>query len=175
MREIKLHKCNCGYTTDNAKSFSNHIRFGCSNVQKLSDNTCLFCGKNLPKRKPSEKGFYCNRACYFKNRQKMNIKPNYKTGESRTRLYATWLDMKRRCSKPNCKDYKNYGGRGIFVTNEWINNFNIFKKWAYENGYSDSLTIERINVNGIYEPSNCKWVPMSEQSKNRRNVKRSSF
>ena len=169
-RKIELHKCKCGYETLNHKSFSNHIRYGCKSLKFIEDK-CLYCGNNLPKRKPSEKGLYCNRFCYFNHRKQLSLKPNLKTGESRTRLYSIWLGMKRRCSKPNCKDFKNYGGRGIVIHKDWLNNFMTFKEWAYKNGYKDYLTIERIDVNGNYEPSNCKWILMNEQSKNRRNVK----
>ena len=80
--------------------------------------------------------------------------------------------MKRRCLKINCKDYHNYGGRGIVICDEWMNDFLQFKEWSYKNGYDDNLTIERIDVNIGYNPKNCTWIPNSEQSKNRRNVKK---
>lgn len=104
-------------------------------------------------------------------RKETHVKPNLKTGESSTRLYATWLGMKRRCTKSNCPDFKNYGGRGIKICDDWMKDFLAFKEWAYSNGYNDDLTIERINVNGNYEPENCTWITLSEQSKNKRNTK----
>ena len=92
----------------------------------------------------------------------------YKThGMSRSRIYSTWTDMKQRCFNPNCNNYHNYGSRGIRVCDDWMN-FEPFYEWAIKNGYSDELTIERINVNGNYEPSNCTWIPLSEQNKNKR-------
>ena len=93
----------------------------------------------------------------------------YDSPESKTRLYRIWQLMKRRCNYPACKSYKDYGGRGISVCVEW-NDFRNFKQWAMEHGYSDSLTIERIDVNGNYCPENCTWVTIQQQGRNRRNT-----
>lgn len=84
-----------------------------------------------------------------------------------TRLYRTWHHMRERCFNRNTKGFKNYGGRGITVCNEWLI-FENFRDWAFNNGYSDNLTIERINVDGDYCPNNCKWIPMESQAKNKR-------
>jgi hypothetical protein len=93
----------------------------------------------------------------------------YKThGLSRSRIYKTWEDMKTRCYNPNCRNYHNYGGRGIIVCEEWKNDFVVFYNWAMANGYTDELTIERVDVNGNYCPENCTWISLSEQSKNKR-------
>lgn len=85
--------------------------------------------------------------------------------------------MKKRCDNPSSKSYKYYGGQGVTVCNEW-KDYTAFKEWALKNGYDEDApkwkcTIDRINPFGNYEPSNCRWIPMSEQSKNKRkNYKR---
>lgn len=91
-----------------------------------------------------------------------------------TRLYKIWQDMKRRCESPVELSYKNYGGRGIKVCQEW-SEFQPFMDWALNNGYQEDLTIDRINVNGNYEPNNCKWSTLKEQARNKRNNYMVSF
>jgi hypothetical protein len=93
-------------------------------------------------------------------------------GKSRTRIYGIWSGIKTRCYNKHWKNHKNYGGRGISVCEEWRNNFQAFYDWAMSNGYSDELTIDRIDVDGNYEPSNCRWITLAEQQKNRTNNKK---
>ena len=85
----------------------------------------------------------------------------------RNRLYHIWGDMKHRCSNPNCRAYKNYGGRGITVCEEW-QQYQPFRDWALHNGYSDELTLDRMDTNGNYEPDNCRWITKQEQCFNKR-------
>ena len=77
--------------------------------------------------------------------------------------------MKSRCYNPECKAYKNYGGRGITIFQDWLDDFNNFYEWSIKNKYEKSLSIDRINVNGNYEPTNCRWVTNLQQQNNRRN------
>ncbi len=97
-------------------------------------------------------------------------------GHSRDRLYSIWANMKQRCYNKNDENYKNYGGRGITVCNEW-QDYMLFRKWAYENGYDENAkrgecTLDRIDVNGNYEPSNCRWSDKDVQNYNKRETRK---
>lgn len=85
-----------------------------------------------------------------------------------TRLYRIYHNMKSRCLNENVPCYERYGGLGISICDEWLESFLTFREWALCNGYSDSLTLDRIDVHGDYCPSNCRWITWSEQAKNKR-------
>jgi len=103
----------------------------------------------------------CYKALVTGNRRRVH-------GETRTPLHMVWVSMRMRCRD---KRVKNYGGRGICVCDEW-NDYVVFRDWALSHGYSEGLTIERIDVNGNYCPENCKWIPLVDQAKNKRNTLR---
>lgn len=93
---------------------------------------------------------------------------------SKTRLYGIWNGMKQRCSNQNRPKYNIYGGRGIKVCEEW-NDFTNFYTWAMDNGYEDGLSIDRIDVDRDYEPNNCRWCKMKQQSNNRSNNRKIEY
>lgn len=94
-------------------------------------------------------------------------------GENRTKLHGVWRSMKDRCYRPGNKFYSYYGGRPdnpITVCDEWLTNYEAFSTWAKSNGYINGLSLDRVNVDGNYEPVNCRFVTMKEQNKNKRNT-----
>ena len=93
-------------------------------------------------------------------------------GLSKTKIYSVWANIKDRCLNEKAKRFKDYGGRGIKVCNDWIDNFQSFFYWAINNGYQEGLSIERKNNDGNYEPDNCKWATSKEQAQNRRKPER---
>ena len=84
-------------------------------------------------------------------------------------LYYTWLDIKKRCYNERIKQWNDYGGRGISVCEEWRNDFKKFYDWAISNGWEKGLSLDRIDNNGNYAPTNCRWVTMNIQQNNKRN------
>lgn len=107
-------------------------------------------------------------------RQKRKVcERNHKHGHVNERLYIVWNGMKRRCNSTKGQDARDYHNRGIKVCTEWLD-YMTFRKWAYANGYDENAefgkcTIDRINPNGDYEPSNCRWVDENIQARNKRN------
>lgn len=109
--------------------------------------------------------------CFGKEKRRKALTKHDKTN---TRLFRVWNNIKRRCYTKTDPSYKYYGERGIKICDDWLSSFQSFYDWAYANGYDENAkkgqcTIDRINVNGDYEPSNCRWVSMKEQNKNKRN------
>lgn len=96
-------------------------------------------------------------------------KEKYGTKVRGTKLYRAWDHMKYRCCNENCKNYNEYGGRGIIICNEWLgeDGFTNFMKWSLENGFDQNKSIDRINNDGNYEPSNCRWTDMKTQANNK--------
>jgi hypothetical protein len=126
---------------------------------------CGFCGTEFKAQVSSVKnGHTKSCGCY----QKRRMSESHKThGLSNTRLSGIWGSIKSRTLNPKYKDYKDYGGRGITICEEWLDIHN-FYNWAMSNGYSDDLTIDRINNDGNYEPSNCRWATKTMQNRNQR-------
>lgn len=105
--------------------------------------------------------------CY---RVEKTIKRHKTHGHCGESIHNVWMEMGNRCNNVNCKAYKDYGGRGIKVCDEWLSSFENFYEWAIANGYKKGLTIDRIDNNGNYEPDNCRWITHRENCWNRRNT-----
>lgn len=95
----------------------------------------------------------------------------HKHGLRRTRLYRIWANVKTRCLNQNDPHYGRWGAKGITICEEWKNDFKAFYDWSMANGYRDDLTIDRIDNDGNYEPSNCRWATVEEQNRNKPNVR----
>ena len=96
------------------------------------------------------------------------LKRNTKHGKCGTRLYRIYRGMVQRCTYPKHKNYAQYGGKGVKICDEWLE-YSAFEQWAKNNGYSDTLSIDRINVDGDYSPTNCRWVDVYTQAHNKSN------
>lgn len=105
----------------------------------------------------------------------LRVEKNSTHGDYKSRLYRIYNGIKQRCLIPSDTGYKWYGARGITVCEEWLNDYQVFKEWAFTNGYNDTLSIERINNDGNYEPSNCKWIPLKDQPKHTRKTKQIEY
>ena len=143
------------FATENSKS---KVRFG---LYK-----CGFCGEEFKANTYSiNRGNTKSCGCYQKRRTSETQKTH---GLNSTRLYKIWKEIKRRTLNPKHKQYKDYGGRGITICDEWKNDFMPFYNWALSNGYSDELSIDRIDNDGNYCPENCRWTTRTMQSRNQR-------
>ena len=108
------------------------------------------------------------KSCGCKAREESSLRMSQKIthGQTHTRLYRLWVGMRQRCFDENASNYGRYGGRGITVCDEW-DRFENFRDWSLKNGYSDELTIDRIDYDGHYGPDNCRWVSDKIQANNR--------
>lgn len=141
--------------------------------EKHNKLTCIAKGKNDIYKFKCECGAIINYdyrkvACGSKKHCGSRfIHPRHITfGYSHTRIDIIYKNMIARCYKPINNRYRNYGARGIKVCEEWKNDKTTFFKWAFNNGYNEQLTLDRINVNGNYEPSNCRWATRKQQARN---------
>lgn len=145
-RRYYLCKCDCGNEVEVAKN-------------KLVCQATKSCGCLIVEEKQ-------NRSCANqKDKRFYNIRKI-----SQKELGNHWKNMMYRCYKKSCNDYRLYGARGITVCEEWQYSFDKFKDWALSNGYQKGLTLDRIDVNGNYEPNNCRWATVKEQNRNRQNT-----
>jgi DNA-directed RNA polymerase subunit RPC12/RpoP len=126
---------------------------------------CEYCGNNFEAK-----------TSYVKTKRTTKCKScarriaKTKHGDSRTKLYSTLVHMKQRCYDSNVESFKYYGARGIKICEEWKNSYQSFKEWALSNGYEEHLSIDRINNDGDYEPSNCRWATKETQARNTRKL-----
>ena len=107
--------------------------------------------------------------CVGRRKSSERLKTHGKCG---SRIHTTYTNMKQRCCNPKCREYPQYGGRGVVICDEWLgeDGFMNFYNWAIANGYEDSLSIDRIDVDGNYEPSNCRWANFLTQANNKQNT-----
>lgn len=105
--------------------------------------------------------------CYKKEQSAINVSKNHTHKQSGKRLYHIWQGIKARCYNSHNPRYDRYGGRGIVMCDEWRNDFAKFFEWALSNGYSENLTVDRIDNDKGYEPNNCRWVDVETQCNNR--------
>ena len=171
------HTKSCGCLTREYEDLTG-LKFGRLTVLKRVESPLYKCGKHpvswlcecdcgntkIAQSRNLKAGITKSCGCYY-----TEVSSHHpKHGLSGTRLESIWRTMKQRCNNPNSKSYKYYGGRGIKICEEWNKPSGVecFAEWALANGYKDNLTLDRINTNGNYEPSNCRWVTMREQNRN---------
>ena len=159
------------------REFASGERFGYWEVIKETKDRKVLCRcecgtekevqkKHLLSGKTTSCGCFRNQKA--SERMKKNNPYNVKHNMYKSRLYGIWNGLKDRCYNSNNAQYHNYGGRGIKVCEEW-QEFIPFKEWALNNGYTDTLTLDRTDFDGDYEPNNCRWITIQAQQYNKRN------
>lgn len=141
-RVLWICKCKCGNTFER---ISKNLKYG----------RCVSCGCDA-----------------YERHRKSHITHGMSGGGKSSKMarpYSIWRTVKARCTYPSVKEWKNYGGKGVKMCDEWNNDFLSFYEWALENGYSDDLTIDRIDNSKGYSPDNCRWVDYKTQENNRTN------
>ena len=126
--------------------------------------TCSCGTRRIVNKKNLLSGVSKSCGCYKKERASKS-----KYSHKNKRLYSIWKNIKTRCNNKNTARYKDYGARGIYICDEWANDFELFQQWAENNGYNDLLSIDRINNSDGYNPTNCRWVTLTEQQRNKTN------
>jgi len=136
---------------------------------------CPICETPFKVRRTNEKSSHTTkcRSCQV-------IIKNTKHGDSKSKLFNIWVGIKQRCLNPNNKSYKNYGAKGVTISDIWINDYQSFKDWSIENGYKEGLSIDKDKLceelkiyPKIYSPTTCLWMTQSENSIDMHNRKRS--
>lgn len=150
-----------------------------TSVNKVRTFKCMCdCGNECSKSiKALRKEGISSCGCYqkeFNNSPRLDARSENHI-HVKTRLYSIWVGMKKRCYNENSRAFKWYGAKGIVVFENWKISFLNFRKWSLENGYSDNLTIDRLDSDKNYEPSNCRWIPLEDQNRNKKNNRKVIF
>jgi hypothetical protein len=179
-QRLWICKCDCGGKTTATSSILNSghkLSCGCASFFDLTGKKfgMLSVIKIYPHRRKGKVLWICHCDC---GKETISGSANLRRGVSascgcvrikhhgkNTSLYRTWGGMKTRCHNPKTPCWKRYGGRGIKICDEWINDFSAFRAWALVNGYKPGLTIDRKDNDGNYSPDNCQWLTLSENSK----------
>lgn len=142
---------------------------------RIIERNCIVCDKPfMAKLAKVAKGggLCCSLSCRGKRARAGLPKHHGRTpthGDCNSPLYRVWSSMKKRCGYERTPSYARYGGRGITVCIEWRDSYPAFRRWAIESGYKTGLSIDRIDNDGNYEPSNCRWATLIQQARNRTN------
>ncbi len=157
---MKLHTIHKGQNMKISRTYKKHD--GTRN-RHMAEAVCLGCGSTVEGRKETIAKQELCRSCAAKKKHTTH-------GMAHTRIYHIWQGIKSRCQCKTDTGYHQYGAKGVTVCQEWRDDFVPFYAWAKENGYTDTLTIEREDPCGNYEPKNCSWIPRAEQEHNKRSV-----